>query len=414
MKKRQLYLFLIGIILSACSSGRTLPIVQTYTSLPSKPYQSQLTNECLDIKSGFPVDLHSRDVLVLASETSPHTYLRDMTNGSTIELASAGSLRSGMFVSPDGKWLAFEEPYPNLGNFTIVGSDGDNVKRLHENGLQLIDWLNNQQLVFRIPVYIPTSDANPVLGNEDMTVFPSFLVLNPFTGNQQTLPPNFPDLGFPEKVLSWGPWNGLVYSPNMEYAMYRSEKGLSLRNLSDGHVFTFSEFGNTDAFPNWSPDGSRLVFSNNISQNSEIYEIDLKGNVTQLTNLSAFFPNDFIPPVMSWSPDGVHIAFWLQIPSGDPSSATSGQALSRPLLAVLDTKTGLVENYCLAVTSWNTTSFPPGPIWSPDGTQIILEGSNIQDPDKSTSQLIVVDFIHRVAIQVGENLIPLGWMIEAP
>ena len=60
----------------------------------------------------------------------------------------------------------------------------------------------------------------------------------------------------------------------------------------------------TDNIPNFSPDGSRVVFSSNRSGELEIWVADAKGaNATQLTAMSA------IPGFPRWSPDGESIAF---------------------------------------------------------------------------------------------------------
>jgi hypothetical protein len=79
--------------------------------------------------------------------------------------------------------------------------------------------------VLRVPVYIPTSAANPVLGMGDTTQFAPLLILNPFTDERHTLEPDFPDLFFIGKIPFWGGWYGLVYSQNLEYVVYLIVQG---------------------------------------------------------------------------------------------------------------------------------------------------------------------------------------------
>jgi dipeptidyl aminopeptidase/acylaminoacyl peptidase len=56
--------------------------------------------------------------------------------------------------------------------------------------------------------------------------------------------------------------------------------------------------------PTWSPDGRRIVFSSDRNGNNEIYMMDADGShVQQLTD------NDFIDYWPAWSPDGLQIAF---------------------------------------------------------------------------------------------------------
>jgi TolB protein len=60
----------------------------------------------------------------------------------------------------------------------------------------------------------------------------------------------------------------------------------------------------TDWYPNWSPDGTKLVFMRNTNGNADIYTMNADGSAqTNLTNNPA---GDATP---TWSPDGTKIAF---------------------------------------------------------------------------------------------------------
>jgi Tol biopolymer transport system component len=224
--------------------------------------------------------------------------------------------------------------------------------------------------------------------------------MNPFTGEQQTLTPDFPDLRTPPEWLpNWGDWNGLVYDPSLAHAVYPSAGGLTLRDLASGQTISFPDFDWTEAFPQWSPDGTRFAFANNIfgeRMSSEIFAIGLDGQVRQLSNLSSYYARGYIYPALDWSPDGSHISFWLR-----------AQDLGFSL-AVLDTATGEVINYCLSGPSTIDNAILP--LWSPDGTQIVVENYVSLD----TSRVVLVDIVRGVAAQIGENLKPLGWMVENP
>jgi len=63
------------------------------------------------------------------------------------------------------------------------------------------------------------------------------------------------------------------------------------------------------SYPNWSPDGTQILYESSVSGNWEIYIMDTAGitdnggHVTRLTN------NDHLDRMPSWSPDGKYIAF---------------------------------------------------------------------------------------------------------
>jgi Tol biopolymer transport system component len=59
-----------------------------------------------------------------------------------------------------------------------------------------------------------------------------------------------------------------------------------------------------DTQPNWSPDGTKIVFVSNRDGNDEIYVMDADGqNAEQITDV----PEPDLDPV--WSPDGTQIVF---------------------------------------------------------------------------------------------------------
>ena len=103
--------------------------------------------------------------------------------------------------------------------------------------------------------------------------------------------------------------------------------------------------------PEWSPDGSRLVFQSNRSGTTQIYVINADG--TGETNLSNNGFNDRAP---DWSPDGTSIVF--------DSDRNGG-----PEIWVMNADgTGQVLLYG-----------PVGrrPAWSPDGTRIAFEAGDL-------------------------------------
>jgi Tol biopolymer transport system component len=72
----------------------------------------------------------------------------------------------------------------------------------------------------------------------------------------------------------------------------------------------------SDAAPDWSPDGTQLVFNSNRSGNSEVYRMKAspEGRLNKPVNLSRSPAMDSAP---SWSPDGRKIAFTSARPGSD-------------------------------------------------------------------------------------------------
>ena len=152
----------------------------------------------------------------------------------------------------------------------------------------------------------------------------------------------------------------------------------------------------------WSPDGSRIAFSENSDGNDEIYVMNADGtNATRLTNSAE---SDRYP---SWSPDGSQIAFVsdrhgnreiyvmnadgtgvarLTDNPGHDSCFPSCWSPDGGQIAFVSDRDGDSEIYVMnadgtAVTKLTDNSIPDwGPSWSPGGSQILF-GSTGPDGD---------------------------------
>jgi uncharacterized protein (DUF885 family)/WD40 repeat protein len=113
---------------------------------------------------------------------------------------------------------------------------------------------------------------------------------------------------------------------------------------SDPKLLT--ELGGTNTSPDWSPDGSRIVFDSTRDENHEIYVINADGSGPR--NLTEHPAGDFNP---TWSPDGRRIAF---------VSDRDGEQEIYVMNADGSGQTRLTSSVGMNL----------GPAWSPDGQYI--------------------------------------------
>ena len=151
-----------------------------------------------------------------------------------------------------------------------------------------------------------------------------------------------------------------AFSPDgKKIAFVRDFKGIFLMNpdgsgqtqILDGASAGFSSIS---SFPNWSPDGTKIVFNGLLKgspDGADIYVINADG--TGLTRLTTDPADDSCP---AWSPDGTKIAF-----------------------ATIRNRVPNEVNYEIYVMNadgsnqtriTNNTKFDHSPAWSPDGTRI--------------------------------------------
>jgi TolB protein len=167
--------------------------------------------------------------------------------------------------------------------------------------------------------------------------------------------------------------------------------GTDVRRLTDGGGHWI------DAFPSFSPDGSKIVFQSDRTGTAEIYVMDADGSNEVLLSDFDDDPRDDYTP--TWSPDGERIAFvrgeippgglgelWVMDADGSnahvlldtppvdfPSWSPDGSRIAFELGNWPDVRVGVVDLDAGIVTDLGTGYHP---VWSPDATRLA-----ISDPD---------------------------------
>lgn len=404
----------------------------TESQVPTYPPETRMKSECLDVES-IPIQkVGSSGILILENRAfrddgflEPGTFQLDMKSGQMTEITMADENQVEHIISPNREWVAYEYvTYDTAGNIAktelmVANAKGQllSVMPWEEGWIEMPAWLDNERLVINLSGLNLEESA----GEKPATM----LVLNPFNGERQILKPDFPRFLNAPYATSlpflpfWEGWSGVIYDPTLTRAIYPRFIGdkdemytyavwdLSKRRLIVTLEDIFVRFSDSNFYPmpKWSPDGSRFVFQGFIPTQDprkiELYEVSRAGQTTQLTHLSSvayIWESSY-----SWSPDGRHIAMFLGPPLG--------AAFEKARVAVLDTETLNVIDYCVNIT-FSGEGYGAGgpiwsPIWSPDGRQFVITDWY----EKQHRRVILVDLEKNFATQIAEDMEPVGWMV---
>jgi Tol biopolymer transport system component len=191
---------------------------------------------------------------------------------------------SGLSWSPNGKLLAFEEG----GHLAVVRHDGTGVRRLRQ-----LTWRDTE------PAWSPTGRRLAFTGHDDC-VIPTdcnvhlYRVRADGTGLHRIVERS-------AAVPAWSPTNTIAFRGGAANRLFEVRPdGSRLRRL-----FTPANQGSYD--PDWSPDGSRLVFAAPANQLGIDQIFTVRADGTRLRRLTDPEGLGGTSPV--WSPDGRYIAF---------------------------------------------------------------------------------------------------------
>lgn len=388
----------VSVTETVTENAQTNPIITISLTATASPVYVQ--NSCVNIVETGSLQGKGQGTIILESKKiAPDGRYENVTlklDAETLETTNVVKGNESLFnfvASPDRNLIAYVKGATTINGSTfeliISTEDGKVVKSIFEEDgwVGMPKWANNEDIL--IEIFNPEKEKDE---SDDLVA--SFAKVNLFTDKIETFSITLPNK-YGYLLPTWGGVtaedfdNGFVYNRNFTHIVYVNRDGkYSLWNNQTSKVV--AEF-NVPGFPapRWSPLGDRFLLQNLIDENEhELYSVDLEGNLTQLTDISSSGENYGIAEYY-WSTSGRYIALWLY-----------DKKTSRFNLAVLDTNTKEIINYCLEVTE-------PAPIvWSPDDSQLLVKDVYNEDHQR----IFLVDLADSIAAPLIEDMEPVGWL----
>jgi WD40 repeat protein len=307
------------------------------------------------------------------------TFALDLGTGQLTKLNNDNEtiLNSAIAVSPDRLRLAY-----------VLESGNNPARLIISNGKagsgEIVPWSANDTAI------------RGWLGDQRLFLTP-FVVLDLGTNKQQAFSleklPEFYALDYRQEWLS--------LDPEVTRAVYMTSESLALTDLGTNQILArVAQSIDRTPVAAWSPDGSQVaavgtLILGNGETAEEAFILDRDGHsVRQITQLSNNYGSNYNLYNLAWSPDGRSIAFWQY----DASTPTGALRLFR-----LDTETQELTDLCTWGPGGRSAYY--GPIWSPDGLELLIERQGATSIDAVT-----IDLQRNIAHQLAENMIPVGWM----
>ena len=257
-------------------------------------------------------------------------YLMNVDGSGVRRLTDDPAWDSHPAFSPDGTQIAFNSNREGENdNVYLMNSDGRNITRL-------TDWESHEEV--GPGCWSPDGTRIALIsdrsGNEDIYVM--------------SVETSRPSLFLSEENANIA---GAAYSPDGKHLVFQAELPdgsgeLRVRQIESGNTRPVLKTASWNLRPDWSPDGSRIVFQNKVDGRTSLFSIEPDGSLpARVTNN---LTSDVLP---SWSPDATRIAF-----------VAGNFGPSR--LFTVNANTG--EHRALTPrVGWETD-----PAWSPDGTKL--------------------------------------------
>ena len=385
----------------------TPTVTNTLTNLPD-----MLNYQCLEIADHPPDDYIQEGILVFKTDDNLDAWLNDGTGTIRRIPRETGDRLFGFDVSPDRSRILYYQSI-NTGGWMvdIATADGQPIWSQPASSDTWWFWFDNDRLMS----WVPQTEGLPYL-----------TILNIYTGERIDLQQNFPNIYDADSGLFSGfvsSFGRTVYDPTLTRVIYpacdsacrerliRGEPGYPIvlwdieRGIELASLLTTDFWGET---PIWQQDGSYFIIATKVNPSypyppaDEFFSVSREGEIKQLTHFTDYYQDVEIQDTYSLSPNGQYVAFWIV---AKPSSYNDDR------LAILDTTTGEVTNYCIAGGTFMGNVVPQiRPIWSPDNTQLIVYPGESQDAEHR--RVVLVDIVHGFAAQIAEDIDLVGWMVS--
>ncbi len=280
----------------------------TLTNTPIFFPNTRLTTKCLEVLENLPNDIELEGSLVLWKLGGYQESWFDLSSWVLRPLTQEGEGAVRFTVSPDGSWLGYITGSRSTGYRLMISRvNGPPITiNIPMEYMDLMGWLDNEHLV--------------LVRYQEETYLDPLIVLNPFTGQQVELLPDYPDIDFLNGTVWWDT-SRTVYDPTLTLVVYPrsgfNHDDITLWDIPNNQpLASVPGYVGYGELPEWSPDGEYVSI---IGQSPaalpdgydlELYLVSRAGVVTQATNLSQYYTDIFIQ-TRNWSPDGRYIAYWL-------------------------------------------------------------------------------------------------------
>ncbi len=383
-------------------------LISPTSTLESQTLENIVLSQCINV-SQFVPDKIKLSWNLLATQGSS-LYVLDTEKGTKIKIpffdekSSEGfnKFSGEYYVSPDGKWLAYQntassklfiEPAGTL----LVNREQDRIVWGENRKFLLRRWVNNNTVLIiyrksQSDAFLTTVFLNPFTGEEhefSLVEMPNYLnyklggavIATHYTNDGEMVPdPTMKKVIYPEM------WNNGNYT-----TLWDVEARKPLTRLKY-YIDLYND-------PLWSQDGSNfLVVSTGQNKWAEWFLVTSDGVVSQVTRFSDFIqsPNYYFQkPTRSW--DGRFLFF--QLTYSQPNTVTK--------YILLDLKSRALEGYCidsLPVENGGQQS----PVWSPDSRYLIISNTVVN----SLGYLILVDVENKKAYQIANDVDAIGWIVK--
>lgn len=335
---------------------------------------------------------------IVAGKVAEGIFWFDLANNVQTRIDKAGEHLLDFKESPDRTKVAYrlvrDDALAPLGFLIIASNDFKQEKSIpwKEEWGTILGWANNSRIILQkvIDSATPTEDDKP----------PELIIFDITTQSKETIKPDFPELYNFHPLPYWDGYRAVIYDPDFTRAVYmrwiepRGAVAYALWDVEKRKILTMLPVVEYPT-PIWSPDGERFITTRLIDLDyRELFSVSKDGQVEQLTFLSNYNPDVEIISY-SWSPNARFVALLIK------------QSQNTATVAVLDTKTSIVTDYCVLVTiSGNGYEEIFRPLWSPNSQQIIVQDWYARDH----RYIVLIDIINNYAVKIAEDVKPLVWL----